>query len=72
MISRQNDYPLCLLGWALFWGVRLGLCFFCHEKALEFEYADPCGGKVFVYFCAFLWLENMRLFKFHIRVLQVP
>jgi hypothetical protein len=73
MIFMQNDYSFCLLDWAFFWGVRLGLCFlgriifgriildgvagalfFCHEKAVEFECADPCGGKVFVYFRAFL------------------
>jgi hypothetical protein len=27
MIFMQNDYPFCLLWWALFWGVWLGLCF---------------------------------------------
>jgi hypothetical protein len=27
IIFMQNDYPFCLLWWALFWGVWLGLCF---------------------------------------------
>jgi hypothetical protein len=27
IIFLQNDYPFRLLGWALFWGVWLGLCF---------------------------------------------
>jgi hypothetical protein len=56
MIFMQNDYPLCLLWWILFWVVWLGLCFFCHEKALESTKIRMGGSMRREGFCVFLCL----------------